>query len=108
LYDEFQKIRSYKTTKFEIDPSGFEVQTSNEEDFKEVKIDLPDSWVRGFLQVSSAMSLPATRFDLHPMDIHNICFVLRRHKEKKGHAVCAIILHLGNQCGWYLILGELK
>ena len=84
LYDEFQKIRSYKTTKFEIDPSGFEVQTTNEEVFKEVKIDLPDSWVRGFLQVSSAMSLPATRFDLHPMDIHNICFVLRRHKEKKG------------------------
>lgn len=84
LYDEFQKIRSYKTTKFEIDPSGFEVQTINEEVFKEVKIDLPDSWVRGFLQVSSAMSLPATRFDLHPMDIHNICFVLRRHKEKKG------------------------
>ena len=84
LYDEFQKIRSYKNTRFEIDPSGFEVQTTNEETFKEVKIDLPDSWVRGFLQVSSAMSLPTTRFDLHPMDIHNICFVLRRHKEKKG------------------------
>ncbi len=84
LYDEFQKIRSYKTTLFEIDPSGFEVKTTNEEEFKEVKIDLPDSWVRGFLQVSSAMSLPATRFDLHPMDIHNICFVLRRHKEKQG------------------------
>jgi hypothetical protein len=84
LYDEFQKIRSYKTTKFEIDPSGFEVQTEGLEDYKEVKIDLPDSWVRGFLQVSSAMSLPATTFDLHPMDIHNICFVLRRHKEKRG------------------------
>ena len=27
LYDEFQKIRTYKTTKFEIDPSGFEVST---------------------------------------------------------------------------------
>lgn len=84
LYDEFQKIRSYKTTQFQIDPSGFEVQTTNEETFKEVKIDLPDSWVRGFLQVSSAMSLPAISFDLHPMDIYNICFVLRRHKEKKG------------------------
>lgn len=84
LYDEFQKIRSYKSTRFEIDPSGFEVQTTHEAAFKEVKIDLPDSWVRGFLQVSSAMSLPATRFDLHPMDIYNICFVLRRHKEKKG------------------------
>lgn len=84
LYNEFQKIRNYKTTKLEVDPSGFEVQTTNEESFKEVKIDLPDSWVRGFLQVSSAMSLPATKFDLHPMDIHNLCFVLRRNKEKKG------------------------
>ncbi|MGD1913176.1 MAG: SWIM zinc finger family protein [Rivularia sp. (in: cyanobacteria)] len=84
LYDEFQKIRSYKTTQFQVDPSGFEVQTTNEEAYKEVKIDLPDSWVRGFLQVSSAMCLPSTQFDLHPMDIHNICLVLRRHKEKKG------------------------
>jgi hypothetical protein len=84
LYDEFQKIRSYKNTRFEIDPSGFDVQTTNEEAYKEVKIDLPDSWVRGFLQVSSAMSLPMTSFNLHPMDVHNLCFVLRRHKEKKG------------------------
>ena len=84
LYDEFQKIRTYKSTRFEIDPSGFEVQTTNEESFKEVKIDLPDSWVRGFLQVSSAMSLPTISFDLHPMDVHNICFILRRRKEKFG------------------------
>lgn len=84
LYEEFQKIRSYKNTQFQIDPSGFEVQTTHEAAFKEVKIDLPDSWVRGFLQVSSAMSLPATRFELQPMDLYNICFILRRHKEKKG------------------------
>ena len=84
LYDEFQKIRTYKATKFEIDPSGFDVRTTNEDAYKEVKIDLPDSWVRGFLQVSSAMSLPTIKFDLHPMDIHNLCFVLRRHKERRG------------------------
>ncbi|TYQ27801.1 SWIM zinc finger family protein [Pseudanabaena sp. UWO311] len=84
LYDEFQKIRSYKRTLLEVDPSGFEVKTSGESDYKEVKIDLPDTWVRGFLQVSSAMSLPAIRFDLHPTDIYNICFVLRRRKEKQG------------------------
>ncbi|OLP18436.1 hypothetical protein BST81_10790 [Leptolyngbya sp. 'hensonii'] len=84
LYNEFQKIRSYKQTQFEVDPTGFEVQTTGEETYKEVKIDLPDSWVRGFLQVSSAMALPATQFDLHPIDIHNICFVLRRHKERQG------------------------
>ena len=84
LYDEFQKIRRYKKTRFEIDPTGFDIHTTAEESYKEVKIDLPDSWVRGFLQVSSAMSLPMTSFDLQPMDIHNLCFVLRRHKEKIG------------------------
>lgn len=84
LYEQFQKIRSYKVTEFQVDPTGFEVQTSHEEVYKEVKIDLPDSWVRGFLQVSSAMSLPATQFDLHPIDVYNLCVVLRRHKEKKG------------------------
>lgn len=84
LYDEFQKIRTYKTTKFEIDPSGFEVATTNEDSFKEVKIDLPDSWVRGFLQVSSAMSLPTVKFDLHPLDVYNICHILRRKKEKQS------------------------
>lgn len=84
LYDEFQKIRSYKDTSLEVDPSGFEVQTSHEESYKEVKIDLPDTWVRGFLQVSSAMSLPADSFELHPMDVYNMCLVLRRNREIKG------------------------
>jgi hypothetical protein len=28
--------------------------------------------------------LPTVSFDLHPMDVHNLCFVLRRHKEKRG------------------------
>ncbi len=84
LYDEFQKIRSYKSTRLEVDPTGFEVQTTAEEAHKEVKIDLPDSWVRGFLQVSSAMTMQAASFDLHPMDLHNLCFVLRRRKELTG------------------------
>jgi hypothetical protein len=84
LYNEFQKIRDYKETDFSIDPSGFSVQTTGEDDYKEVKIDLPDSWVRGFLQVSSAMTLPATTLHLHPMDVHDICSMLRRFKEKVG------------------------
>jgi hypothetical protein len=95
LYNEFQKIRTYKETKFEIDPSGFEVKTSGEADYKEVKIDLPDSWVRGFLQVSSAMALPMYSFQLHPMDMHNICFLLRRNKELKGPRSIRYILQPG-------------
>jgi SWIM zinc finger len=84
LYDEFQKIRSYRTTSLAIDPSGFQVQTAGEELYREEKIELPDSWVRGFLQVSSAMALPAHTVDLHPMDMHNILTRLAAMKERHG------------------------
>ena len=56
---------------------------------------MPDSWVRGFLQVSSAMTLDAVQFDLHPMDIHNFCLILRRYKEKKGPRSIRFILKPG-------------
>lgn len=95
LYNEFQKIREYKETHFNVDPSGFEVQTTAEESYKEVKIDVPASWVRGFLQVSSAMTIPATTFNLHPMDVYNICFMLRRYKEKEGPRSIRWILEPG-------------
>lgn len=95
LYEEFQKIREYKDTELKIDPSGFTVQTTDEDVFKEVKIDVPDSWVRGFLQVSSAMTLAATQFELHPMDIHSICLLLRRHKEKRGPRSLRYVLEPG-------------
>jgi tetratricopeptide (TPR) repeat protein len=84
LYGEFQKIRSYKETTLDVDPGGFNVATSMEETYREVKIDLPDSWVRGFLQVSSAATLPANVVELHPMDVHNLCLVLRKNKELFG------------------------
>ncbi len=84
LYQEFQKIRNYKRTDLVVDPSGFQVQTEREDQFKELKIDLPDSWVRGFLQVSSAMTMKSVELELHPMDIYNICFILKRNKEKTG------------------------
>jgi SWIM zinc finger len=96
LYEEFQKIRDYKETELKVDPSGFTVQTTDEEQYKEVKIDLPDSWVRGFLQVSSAMTLPTIQFDLHPMDIYSICLLLRRFKEKHGPRSMRYILEPGH------------
>ena len=92
LFQEFQKIRDYKNTKLTIDPSGFNIKTEQSEDFKEEKIDLPDSWVRGFLQVSSAMSMPFIQFDLHPMDIYNLLLIMRRNKEKASPRSLRFIL----------------
>jgi len=95
LYEEFQKIRDYKETELKVDPSGFTVATTDEEQYKEVKIDLPESWVRGFLQVSSAMTLPTIQFELHPMDIYSICLLLRRFKEKRGPRSLRYVLEPG-------------
>ncbi len=95
LYQEFQKIRDYKETRLDVDASGFTVQTGMDADYNEVKIDLPDSWVRGFLQVSSAMTLPGYNFDLHPLDMRNFLFVLRRNKETKGPRSMRFILKPG-------------
>jgi hypothetical protein len=84
LFDEFQKIRTYKETNFTIDPSGFETQTGADESYKEVKIDMPDSWMRGFLQVSSAMTMQQVSFELSPADMANFLFVLKRNRERQG------------------------
>jgi hypothetical protein len=82
LYEAFQQVRSYRRTELRIEPGGFTASTDMGQEVFEQKIDLPDSWVRGFLQVSSAMALPAHRVTLHPMDIHNLCFALKSKKER--------------------------
>ncbi|MFK5975173.1 MAG: hypothetical protein QM493_01575 [Sulfurovum sp.] len=84
LYSEFQKIREYKDTSFQIDPSGFEVATELSDEYKEEKIDLPDSWVRGFLQISSAMTMDKSTFTLSPIDMYNLLLMLKRNREKKS------------------------
>lgn len=82
LYNAFQQIRSYRKTELRVEAAGFTASTEAGQEVYEQKIDLPDTWVRGFLQVSSAMTLPAKRVRLHPMDVHNLCFHLRRKKER--------------------------
>lgn len=84
LAQEILKIRDYKDTRLQLDPGGLSLQTGDDTSYREVKIDLPESWVRGFLQVNAAMALDAASFDLQPMDLWNLCFALRRRKELKG------------------------
>jgi hypothetical protein len=82
LHGELERMRTYRQTRFEVAPSGFTVATDDSEAHKEKKIDLPDSWVMGFLQVHSTMSLGLTRFHMAPVDLFNICRSLRRRKAR--------------------------
>ncbi len=85
LAEGLDRIRTYRTTRLAIGPTGFAVaaQTATGIDVQhEKKIDLPESWVRGFLQVQSAMTLSMPRFTIAPIDLFNICRFLRGHRTR--------------------------
>jgi hypothetical protein len=84
LYEHFQRMRSYRETRFLVDPSGFEVQPGAGDGYREEKIDLPASWLRGFLQLQAAMSLPMRRVPVGREGLYNILAFLRRHRAAKS------------------------
>jgi hypothetical protein len=84
LYEHFQRLRSYRETRFLVDPTGFEVRTQAADDYREEKIDLPSSWLRGFLQLQAAMSLPARRVPIGREGLYNILAWLKRHRARRS------------------------
>ena len=84
LYEHFQQMRSYRQTRFLLDPAGFEVRGDADDAYREEKIDLPASWLRGFLQLQSAMSLPMRRVPVGREGLYNILAFLKRHRAAKS------------------------
>lgn len=103
LYDGIQQMRNYRETKLHITPtadlpspgtpgegsgvragSKFGLKTSETKDVLEKQIRVPDSWLRGFLQVQSAATLPMDSFRLTPMDLYNLLRYLRLNGDRKG------------------------
>src|SRR5215831_3498675 len=64
LFHHFQSLRTYRETRFRVDPAGFEVATQGSADYREEKIDLPAGWLRGLAQVQAAMTLPMRKVTL--------------------------------------------
>jgi hypothetical protein len=84
LYEHFQTLRTYRPTRLLVDPAGFEVAVEGNEDYREEKIDLPPSWLRGFGQLQAAMTLPSRRVELPVEVVYSLLAHLRRHREKTG------------------------
>lgn len=84
LYEHFQKLRSYRSTRFLIDPAGFEVRTEQAAGYREEKIDLPPSWLRGFMQLQAALSLPMRRVPLSREGLYDVLAFLRRHRASRS------------------------
>lgn len=82
LWGALGEMRTSRRTNFRIGPEGFEVRTSTAGGRFERKVDVPESWVRGFLQVQGAMGLPGTRIDVQPIDLLSALRYLRFTKAK--------------------------
>jgi len=95
LYDHFQTLRTYRPTRLLVDPTGFEVKVAGSPEYREEKIDLPPSWLRGFGQIQAAMSLPAKRIVVSREAIYSVLAHLRRHREKRGPRSLRFVLRPG-------------
>ncbi len=84
LYEHFQSMRSYRETRFLVDPAGFEVNGGAGDGYREEKIDLPPSWLRGFLQLQAAMSLPMRRVPIGREGLYNILAYLKRRRAARS------------------------
>ncbi|MCO6046611.1 metal-binding protein [Aeoliella sp. ICT_H6.2] len=84
LYDHFQTLRSYRETRLKVDPDGVAATTTGGGEHREEKIDLPDGWLRGFMQLQSAMTLPMRRVTLSRDAVYSILAWLKRHKAHKS------------------------
>src|SRR5205085_1727292 len=63
---------------------GFEVRTEGAADYREEKIDLPPNWLRGFMQLQSAMSLPMRRVPVSREGLYNVLAWLKRHRARRS------------------------
>jgi hypothetical protein len=84
LYHNFQSLRTYRETRFSINPEGFSVQTADRPDYHEEKISLPAGWLRGFMQLQAAMALPMKKVTLSIDAVYSLLAWLKRHREKSG------------------------
>ena len=69
LWAALAEMRSSRETWLRVGPEGFEVTTVAAGGRFEKKVDVPDAWVRGFLQTQAAMAMPGTALATRPVDI---------------------------------------
>jgi hypothetical protein len=82
LWGALGEMRTSRRTTFRIGPEGLAVKTVGAGGRFEKKVDLPDAWVRGFLQVQAAMGMLGTRLTVKPIDLLAAIRFLRYTKAK--------------------------
>ena len=83
LFDSVQQFRSYRKTRLTVGQQAVAVSSEGQPPVLEKQIKIPDSWLRGFLQVQSATTLTTDKFSLAPIDLYNVLRHLRMNADQK-------------------------
>lgn len=83
LEREFSRIRHYRPLTLTIGKQSVSISTDVSQAI-EKKIELPESWIEGLVQVSAAQILPATKLNLSPMFVGQIISKLESIRERTG------------------------
>lgn len=89
LAQGIEQVRSFRSNRFSVGQQAveFKAETAVDLDDTEViekQIQVPKTWVRGFLQVQSSAQLTADTFHIKPIDLYNCLHNLRMHADVKG------------------------
>ena len=84
LYEQFQTLRTYRPTRFNLSPESFTVETKAASTHREEKIDLPVPWLRGFMKLQAAMTMPTTRLQLSRECVYSLLAFLKRNIARKS------------------------
>jgi hypothetical protein len=96
LAREIARIRTYRPARLRIGGDAVALSTSAGQAV-EKKIDLPATWVRGFLQVQSAATFPGTDLRLSAATVADILSFLRRKREDRGPRSLRFLLARGTK-----------
>lgn len=83
LRETLQNLRSSRRTVFQVGTGGFGVDTqvgAVAVSHFERKVDVPESWLKGFLQVQSAFALQPFWIDVQPVDLLTVITFMQEHK----------------------------
>ena len=98
LAKEIQRFRPGNPVELSVAPEGFAVESGGGPTYMEKKIDLPESWIKGFTQVSAAAGIPGgVSFVLSPVDLYDICGLLRRRRAHESPRSMRFILKKGER-----------
>ncbi len=96
LANEIARVRDYRPAYLSVGGGGVTVATGAGEHM-EKKIDLPPTWVRGFLQVQSAAAFAGVDLILSATTVAEMLAVLRRRHEDAGPRSLRFVLAPGQK-----------